>query len=150
MSPGLESMSRCRAKSAHIRQSRPDSGLGSQVKGLKPLKSVPLRSAADRREVTREQPPLSDGWVLCNGKRHWCLSAEQPAPAPPLANPHGCAALRIVLITVPLVSRSCELFPNGFDLYLLQWNLFLLQWNGKALSRPIQKIPPTGQHNTVF
>ena len=27
--------------------------------------------------------------------------AEQPAPAPQLAHPEGCAALRIVLVTVP-------------------------------------------------
>ena len=31
----------------------------------------------------------------------------------------GCVALRIVLVTVPHVSRSCEHFPDGFDLHLL-------------------------------
>ena len=36
--------------------------------------------------------------------------AEQPAPAPHLAHPEGCAALRIVLVTVPCVSRACEHF----------------------------------------
>ena len=36
-----------------------------------------------------------------------------------LAHPEGCAALRIVLVTVPRVSRSCERFPDGFDLHLL-------------------------------
>ena len=41
-------------------------------------------------------------------KRDWCFIAEQPAPAPHLAHPEGCAALRIVLVTVPRVSRSCE------------------------------------------
>ena len=46
--------------------------------------------------------------------------AEQPAPAPHLAYPEGCAGLRNVLITVPRVSRSCEHFPDGFDLHLLQ------------------------------
>ena len=45
--------------------------------------------------------------------------AEQPAPAPHLAHPEGCAALRIVLVTVPRVSRSCEQFLDGFDLHLL-------------------------------
>jgi len=45
--------------------------------------------------------------------------AEQPAPAPHLAHPEGCAALRIVLVTVPRVSRSCEHCPDGFDLHLL-------------------------------
>ena len=33
-----------------------------------------------------------------------------------LAHPEGCAALRIVLVTAPRVSRSCEHFPDGFDL----------------------------------
>ena len=45
--------------------------------------------------------------------------AEQPAPAPHLAHPDGCAATRIVLVTVPRDSRSCEPFPDGFDLHLL-------------------------------
>ena len=53
-------------------------------------------------------------------QRDWYFSAEQPAPAPHLARPEGCAALRIVLVTVPRVSRSCENFPDGFDLHLLQ------------------------------
>ena len=46
--------------------------------------------------------------------------AEQPSPTPHLANPEGCAALRIVLVTVPRVSRSCDHFPDGFDLHLLR------------------------------
>ena len=52
-------------------------------------------------------------------QRDLCLIAEQPAPAPHLAQPEGCAALRIVLVTVPRVSRSCEQFLDGFDLHLL-------------------------------
>jgi len=48
------------------------------------------------------------------------LIAEQPAPAPHLARPEGRAALRMVLVTVPRISRSCELVPDGFDLHLLQ------------------------------
>ena len=32
---------------------------------------------------------------------------------------HGRAALRIVLVTVPRVGRSCEHFPDGFDVHLL-------------------------------
>ena len=47
------------------------------------------------------------------------LIAEQPAPAPRLAHPDGCAALRMVLVTASRVSRSCEHFPDGFDLHLL-------------------------------
>ena len=48
-------------------------------------------------------------------KRDWYFVAEQPAPAPHLARPEGCAAL----VTVPRVSRICEHFPDGFDLHLL-------------------------------
>ena len=43
-----------------------------------------------------------------NLKRDWHFIAGQAAPAPHLAHPEGCAALRIVLVTVPRVSRSCE------------------------------------------
>ena len=32
--------------------------------------------------------------------------AEQPAPAPHLAHPQGCAAIRIVLVAVLRVSRA--------------------------------------------
>ena len=42
----------------------------------------------------------------------WYFIAEQPAPAPHLAHPEGCAAP----ITVSRVSRSCENLPDGFDL----------------------------------
>jgi len=60
------------------------------------------------------------GNVAADGRlRDWYFIAEQPAPAPHLAHPEGCAALRIVLVTVPRVSRSCEHFPDGFDLHLL-------------------------------
>jgi len=51
--------------------------------------------------------------------RDWYFTDEQPAPAPHLARPEGRAALRIALITVPRASRSCEHFPDGFDLHLL-------------------------------
>jgi hypothetical protein len=34
-------------------------------------------------------------------ERGWYFIAEQPAPAPHLARPEGCAALCIVLVTVP-------------------------------------------------
>ena len=46
--------------------------------------------------------------------------AGQPAPSPHLARQYRRAALRIVLVTVPRVGRSCEQFPHGFDVHLLQ------------------------------
>ena len=52
-------------------------------------------------------------------ERDWYFIAEQPAPALHLAHPEGRAALRIVLVTVPRVSRSCEHFPDGSDLHFL-------------------------------
>ena len=61
------------------------------------------------------------------GISDWYSIAEQPAPAPHLAHPEGCAALRIVLVTVPRVSRSCEHFPDGFDLHLLHHLIIQLE-----------------------
>ena len=52
-------------------------------------------------------------------QRDWYFIAEQSARAPHLAHPEGCAALRIVLVTEPRVSRFCEHFLDGFDLHLL-------------------------------
>ena len=54
----------------------------------------------------REDSPLSH----LSDERDWYCIAEQPAPAPHLAHPEGRAALRIMLVTVPCVSRSCERF----------------------------------------
>ena len=48
-----------------------------------------------------------------NSERDWYFIAKQPAPTPHLAHPEGCAALCIVIVTVPRVSRSCELCPDG-------------------------------------
>ena len=41
------------------------------------------------------------GLVSTKRQKDWYFIAEQPAPAPHLAHPEGCAALRIVLVTVP-------------------------------------------------
>jgi len=51
----LSRVFRCRANMAHIRQSRPDSGLDFQVKVLKPLKVFLLRSEAVGGERARER-----------------------------------------------------------------------------------------------
>ena len=52
-------------------------------------------------------------------QRDLYVIAEQPAPAPHLAHPEGCVGLRIVLVTVPRVSRACEHFPDAFGIHLL-------------------------------
>ena len=63
--------------------------------------------------------PFTHGPARTHPHRDWYFIAEQPAPAPHLAHLEGCGALRIVLVTAPRVSRSCEHFPEGFDLHLL-------------------------------
>jgi hypothetical protein len=54
---------------AHIRQSRPDSGLGLQGKVLKPLKVFPLRSAADPH--TLKQVGRTSGRRLDSTERYY-------------------------------------------------------------------------------
>ena len=41
----------------------------------------------------------------------WYSIAEKPTAAPHLAHPEGCAALRIVLVTVPRVIFPMDLIP---------------------------------------
>ena len=64
------------------------------------------------------------------GRENGILFAEQPAPAPHLAHPEGCAALRIVLVTVPHDSRSC---PQSLSISL---SLSLSLVRARDLSRP--------------
>jgi len=54
-------------------------------------------------------------------RKDWYLIAiaKQPAPAPHLAHSEGCDAPRVVQVTVPRVSRSCEQFSDGFKNHLL-------------------------------
>ena len=78
----------------------------------------------DRSAATSTLPPR----IL---QRDWYCTAEQPATAPHLAHPEGCAALRIVLVTVPRVGHSCEHFPDGCDLHLLQGCFTVSQLDSK-------------------
>jgi len=48
---------------------------------------------------------------------HCLATSASTAPRKPR---RMCLPYAYVLITVLRVSRSCELFPDGFDLYLLQ------------------------------
>ena len=49
----------------------------------------------------RTAMPLPAQVCSLRTKLDWYFIAEQPAPAPHLAHPEGCAALRIALVTVP-------------------------------------------------
>ena len=55
-------------------------------------------------------------WGLVVPDKSRCWRAGQKSSTPPF---EGCAALRVVLVTVPRASRSYENFPDGFDLHLL-------------------------------
>ena len=65
----------------------------------------------------REQNPAERNRA---SQRNWYLIAEQPVPVLHLAHPEGFVALRIVLVTVPRVSRSCEQATGSRRLCLTQ------------------------------
>ena len=77
-------------------------------------------SASYERGTPLQSPLFTIRYLHILSDRDWNSIADQPAPAPHLAHPEGRAALRIVLVTVPRVSRSCEHFLDGFDLHLLR------------------------------
>ena len=66
------------------------------------------------------QNPNCSRRKVCFLYQDWYFIADQPAPAPHLAHPEGCAALCMVLVTEPRVRCSCGHFPDGLDLHLLQ------------------------------
>ena len=71
----------------------------------------------DRKEFDQYQCAQRENTSLPHAvQRDWYFTAEQPAPAPHLAHSERCASLRVVLVAVPRVSRSCEYFPDGFGL----------------------------------
>ena len=80
-------------------------------------------------------------------QRDWYFIDEQPVPELHHAHPEGCAALHIVLVTVPRVSHSCEHFPDGCDLHLL-----LLHTNDTSMlylnnCGVVPCLPPTSAQN---
>ena len=84
------------------------------------MSEVPLHIKLASRNIAR----ASARFICCcarlrpgavRAREEWYFIAELPVPAPHLTHPEGCAALRIVLITVPHASRSCEHFPDGFN-----------------------------------
>ena len=74
-----------------------------------------------KRRVPDETFAVVGPWQLSDDSTtDWYFNAGKPAPAPHLAYPKGCAALHIVIVTVPRACRSCEIFSSGFDLHFLQ------------------------------
>ena len=74
-----------------------------------------------KRLVPDETFAVVGTWQLSDDSTtDWYFNAGNPAPAPHLAYPKGCAALHIVIVTVPRACRSCEIFSSGFDLHFLQ------------------------------
>ena len=63
VNPGEAERGRCRANSEHIRQSRPDSGLGFQEKVLHTFQAVPssLGSGVPRRATHSTPPGIEQG-----------------------------------------------------------------------------------------
>ena len=83
--------------------------------------AVPAKAPDAAKLSLSEMLPVDEHvWHLLSNERNLCFIAEQPAPATHLAYPEGCAALRIVLVTVPRASRSSEHIPDEFDLHLLR------------------------------
>ena len=89
-----------------------------------------------RLTVNPRTAPTAPASPAASGKSDRYSIAEQPAPEPRLAHPEGCAAPRIVIVSVPCASRSCEQFPEGFDLHLLH--------------RPVTALEPRGNNLRTF
>ena len=83
-------------------------------------------------------------WRGEEGEKDWYFVAEQPAPAPHLAHPEGCAALRSVLVTVPrgeegdlalpLMLRVGHSIFTRFDNLLVRVHfiIVMIRWTGLA------------------
>ena len=91
----------------------------STLQVLCQLKNTSAATATTTAHTVKHDPFISSQLKMSTD---WYFLAGQPAPATHLAHPEGCAALRIVLVTVPRVSRSFEIFPDGFDPHLLQYS----------------------------
>ena len=105
----------CRANVAHTRQSRPESGLGVQVKVLKPFKLLPLLSEAPPASLNAHR-----GTSLIR-KRPFLgsdpgMSREGPCMGPSLSLcsfPHGSCAERGSACVKSLRSSYMGLYPGA-------------------------------------
>ena len=76
---------------------------GAEKKGEEVKEPAAKESKADAKQVLHL--PQIDWYFIAEQPAPAHFIAEQPAPAPHLAHPEGCAALCIVLVTVPRVSQ---------------------------------------------
>ena len=70
--PPHESACRCRADTAHARQSRPDSGLGFQVKVVEIFEGVPSSRGSGGEKESKRAPN--------EGQVHWANCFGRPIP----------------------------------------------------------------------
>jgi hypothetical protein len=71
---------------------------------------------------------LKIGILLPNYQRqHRTLHIQRDV----MPHPEGCAALCIVLVTMPHVGRACEHFPDGFEFQLLHATVTFLDYQEK-------------------
>jgi len=78
----------------------------SQEIGILLTQEIGILLVEPRNPTTILKSPNPSSTSNLQPQRDWYFVAEQPAPAPHLAHPEGCAALRVVLVTLPRVSRS--------------------------------------------
>ena len=82
-------LNRCRENTAHVRQSRPDSGLGFQVKVLKPLSSCCL--FARKRDPKPETLSAAEVPRLEATSLHPTSYTLHPTPYTPYPTPYALA-----------------------------------------------------------
>ena len=70
------------------------------------MSEVPLWQEGRVETIVVEYSPAHLSSAGQRSPRDWCFIAEQPVSVPHLAHSQGCAAVCIVLVTVPRVSRS--------------------------------------------
>ena len=94
------------------------SGLRFEVKDLSWVSGLSLHREGELGAARRlDHPEVPQG--PAHRFKEIGISLRKNQRAPHLAHLEGCAALRIVLVTMPHVSRSCEHSPDGFKLHPL-------------------------------
>ena len=77
------------------------SEVGATWKGVECLGGLQMKAGRPLHSLELHQQTVSCLRSAHTLSRDLYFIAEQPAPAPHLAHPEGCAALRLVLVTLP-------------------------------------------------